>query len=85
MLKTENKPHKSNNVPAAQNLSCLKATTKFYKYLIIVIIGERQSGTTDTLGFFSLEHEELRAARNRIQNFIKFFLSAVVFLWARLL
>ena len=73
MLKTENKSHKS-DLPATQKPIRSQGTSTNLQYLIIVIIRERQSGTTNTLCSFSLEHEELRAARKRIYKFFKKYL-----------
>ena len=71
MLQTENKTHKSNDLPAIQKpvRSQNSNTNLQHLNLIMAIIKERQSGTTETLRCFSLEHEELRAVRKRIHKF----------------
>ena len=71
MLKTENKSHKSNDLPATQKPATSQSTNTNLQHVIIVIIEERQSRTTNILRCFPLEHEELRAVRKRIQKFCK--------------
>ena len=71
MLQTENKTHKSNDLPVTQKpvRSQNSNTNLQHLNLIIAIIRERQSGTTEILRCFSLEHEELRTVRKRIHKF----------------
>lgn len=71
MLKTENKSHKSTDLPATQKPATSQSTNTNLQHVIIVIIEERQSKTTNILRCFPLEHEELRAIRKRIQKFCK--------------
>ena len=66
MLETENRSHKSNDLPATQKPVRSQSTNTNLQHFIIVIIEERQSRTTYILRCFSLEHEELRAVRKGI-------------------
>ena len=53
MLKTENTSRKSNYLPAKQKPFRSQSTNTNFQHLVIVIIEDRQSGTTHTLFFLS--------------------------------